>query len=234
MLTFEMFLEQYEYDQDFASYSEAIRLLEMENGKLLTEFELVKLTDAIKEKYWFFVELAQISKTRVQDLLVACKNKKIFEFFREIKFSLGMLYSKLKAGFQLYTDLQLKIADYVASTKVVKWTDNELKKLQDFLVKHPALKKVGGVVVGGLLLWMFLDDGGTSTGNANYDMDLSSALKAVKGDYDLPTLFGGPEGTRMLLLFATGKLTGLTFPWPMSTNVKLVLALVNGIYKLSK
>jgi hypothetical protein len=71
------------------------------------------------------------------------------------------------------------------------------------------------------------------TGDFNYDFNFSDILAAVNGKYSLTALFAGTEGTRMLLLFATG-IIGLSFPWPGPTHVKFVAALINGLRKLLK
>jgi hypothetical protein len=71
------------------------------------------------------------------------------------------------------------------------------------------------------------------TGDFAYDFDFSDILLAVGGKYSLGTIFGGPEGTRMLMLFATGVI-GLSFPWPGPTHVKFAAALINGLRKLAK
>jgi hypothetical protein len=71
----------------------------------------------------------------------------------------------------------------------------------------------------------------TFTGNADYDFDMSDMILALGGGFSLSALFGGPEGTALLMLFATGML-GLSFPWPGPQHIQFVGAVLYGSAKL--
>jgi hypothetical protein len=71
----------------------------------------------------------------------------------------------------------------------------------------------------------------STTGDFNYDFDFTDILNAVAGKFTLSTLFAGTDGTRMLILFATGVI-GLSFPWPGPNSAKMVVSLLNGLRKL--
>jgi hypothetical protein len=215
--------------QSESDYYAALSVIE--SGHALNEGILDTLTAGIKSKLDFIKSVAQYGAMKLEDVVSLFKDSRVFKFFNAIRFNLNKLWSYIKAGFNAYADIQKAIAEYVAQTKIVKWTTAALHGLDDFLQNHPKVKRIGGFAVAGMLIYIWLNM--SFTGDANFDFDFSDILRAVGGTYSLGSLFGGTDGTRMLLLFATGMI-GLTFPWPGPTHVKLIVALVNGLRKLIK
>lgn len=226
MITFSEYClkEQQEYDD----YTKAVSLLEQEYLGKLDEGILKTLSSSVKEKLDFVKELANVSKMKLDDLLVLFKNSKAFSFFKAIKFNLKKFWELLKAGFQAYDVLHNKISEYVAANKIVQWTTEELRKLQIWLETQPTIKKLFGIGLAGLLLYLWFNVG--FTGKIEYDFDFSSVLEALKGNFNLEDLFGGANGIKLLLIVVTGAV-GLGFPFPTPTNVNFIIALV---YTLGK
>lgn len=222
MLTFAEHIE-------YRDYMAACRIIE--SGNVLNEGILDKLSSGIKSKLSFFQDIAKYANRKLDDLLYLFKDSRVFKFFSAIKFSFQNLWKYLQMGFKAYTDIQKAIAGYLSKTKVGKWTEEALLGLNKFLQSHPKLKRVGGVAVAGLLLYIWLNM--SFTGDFIYDFDFSDLLNALRGKFDLAALFSGTDGTRLLLLFATG-LMGLGFPWPGPTHVKLVTAVITGLTRLIK
>ena len=75
------------------------------------------------------------------------KDKLVFKFFAKIKFSMDYLFKLVKAGFKAYKQVIKAIGEYIASTKVGKWTEEKLKDLDAFLAKHPKTKRIAGSAV---------------------------------------------------------------------------------------
>ena len=50
----------------------------------------------------------------------------------------------------------------------------------------------------------------------------------------LSQIFGTPSGMKMLTLFATGALFGLSFPWPGNNIIKFSVAVITTIAKFFK
>lgn len=184
------------------------------------------------KKIWsFLVELKDLVKLKLKDLVKLFMNKLVFKFFAKIKFSMEYLFSLIKKGFKAYKEVIKAIGEYVASTKVGKWTEQKLKDLDAFLAKHPKTKRITGMAVAGILIYIWLNM--TFTGNADYDFDMTDMILALGGGFTLSKLFAGPEGMALLTLFATGMI-GLSFPWPGPQHVQFVTAVLYGCAKLAK
>ena len=139
------------------------------------------------------------------------------------------LFKLVKKGFKAYKDVIKAIGEYIASTKVGKWTEDKLKDLDAFLAKHPKTKRIAGMAVAGILIYIWLNM--TFTGNADYDFDMGDMIRALGGGFTLSTLFAGPEGMALLTLFATGMI-GLSFPWPGPQHFQFIGAVLYGSAKL--
>jgi hypothetical protein len=211
-------------EQDYYS---AIAIIE--SGNALNEGILDRLTAGVKSKLDFIKSVAQYGSLKLEEVAALFKDSRVFKFFSAIRFNLNTLWKHIRAGFSAYMDIQKAIAEYVAQTKIVKWTTEALHGLDRFLQNHPKIRRIGGFAVAGLLLYIWLNM--SFVGNINFDFDFSDILRAAGGTYSLASLFGGTDGTHMLMLFATGML-GLSFPWPGPTHAKVIVALVNGLRKL--
>ncbi len=184
----------------------------------------------IKDKIEFLKQFVSQFSTNVRDIANFLKNTKVYNFFSKISFNIEKIIDLVKAGFKAYEALQKCIAEFIANTKLVKWTTEKLKELDVFLQKHPLLAKIGGFAVAGLLLYIWLNM--SFTGDFNYDFDFSDIIKALGGSYSLSTLFGGTDGTRMLMLLATGVM-GFGVNYALSTTAKISLAIFNGLRKIT-
>jgi len=182
---------------DLKEYNEYVQAIDYASNP---EYINEGLNESIKSKIEFIKSLAVILKSSVQDLIGFFKNKVIFKIFKAIKFSLGYLFKMLKDGYKAYQELQKVISQYVNSTKVVKFTEEQLKKLDAFLMKHPKIKRLSGFAVSGILIYIWLNM--SFTGDLLDDFDLSNVLLALQGKFTLTMIFAGPEGTKMLMLFA--------------------------------
>jgi len=193
---------------------------------ILSEFAI---PGKLKKIWKFLMELKDIIKVKVVDLVKLFLDKTVFKFFAKIKFSLDWLFKLVKKGFKAYKDVIKAIGEYIANTKVGKWTEEKLKDLDAFLAKHPKTKRIAGMAVAGILIYIWLNM--TFTGNADYDFDMTDMILALGGGFTLSSLFAGPEGMALLTLFATGMI-GLSFPWPGPQHFQFIGAVVYGSAKL--
>ncbi len=197
-----------------------------EDCSVLTE---LSIPGRLKKIWGFIKELASKVSLKLVDLVKLFLDKTVFKFFAKIKFSMEWLFKLVKKGFKAYKDVIKAIGDYLASTKVGKWTEEKLKALDAFLKKHPKTKRIAGMAVAGILIYIWLNM--TFTGNADYDFDMGDMILALGGGFTLSTLFAGPEGMALLTLFATGMI-GLSFPWPGPQHFQFVGAVLYGSAKL--
>lgn len=213
----------YSQDRDYETYLEAVNL---HVDDTLNEF-LSAITGKLKKYYDFIKDLAEKAKIGVKDIAELLKNKGVFEFFKKIGFSIKRLFDLVKNGFKYYRDLQKAIAEYIAETKVAKWTAEKIKDLDEFLKRHPKTKRLVGVAVGAILLYIWLNM--SFTGDFDYDFDQSTLISALMGNFSLTDIFTGPDGIKLLTLFITGSF--LSFPWPGPQTALFIVSLIYGLAK---
>jgi len=219
--------QQYLQEQSKHDYFRAIELIESNS---LHEGVFDKLTSGIKSKIEFIKSLAKSAKQDVKSIIPLLKNKQIFQFFAKIKFSLSKLFSILKKGYKMYSKLEGIITTYIADSKVVKWTQNELSKLDKFLSDHPVIKRFGGLVVAGLLVYIWL--------NMSYDpidiewsLSFEDIIKALAGNFSISDLFAGPSGIKMLSYLVIGMMTGGVWYYPGSQASQIVAGVLYSLWK---
>lgn len=213
-------------------YLEFCESVELYNSHILLEKSFgdffVGLSSKLKSIWQFIKDIAQTLKVKITDLIKLFLNNKVFDFFKYFKFSFKKLWEFLKAGYNNYLKLVKAISEYISKTKIVKWTTEELKKLDEWLEKNPTIKKLSGIAVAGILLFIWFNM--TFSGAAFDDFDISDILSALSGKFTLHTIFGGANGSHLLLAFITG-LMGLTFPWPGGNLQKLIAAVITTLTK---
>ena len=185
----------------------------------LTEGIISNIKSSIKNKLEFVKEASQSLKIGVEKLLVLFKNKVVFSFFQKIGWSLKKLFNLIKKGFGYYKMVIDAISEYISKTKVGKWTEDKLRDLDNWLSNHPKLKRIAGVAVAALLIYIWFNM--AFTGDFTYDFDMRDILLALGGTLTISSIFAGKNGTKLLLLFATG-IIGLSFPWPGPSHIQFV------------
>lgn len=185
----------------------------------------------IKKKFKFIKELALGMRVKIRDVISFFKDRKIFKFFSKIKFSMVKLHALLKKGFKAYQDMLTAISAFISKSKVGRWTEQKLKALDVFLQTHPKTKRLIGVAIAALLVYIWFNM--TFTGDPAFDFGMDDLLLALAGKFKLSTLFAGAEGTKLLLLFATGAI-GLSFPWPGPSKIQFAVAIVQTLARKVK
>ena len=177
----------------------------------------------------FFSELSDSTGLDLASIVSLFRETKVVRFFKAIGWSFKKLFGLLKTGVQAYRNILDAVADYVASTKVGRWTEKELKGLDEFLKTHPKTRRISGAVVAALLvyLWFLM----AYTGDFEWDFDFSDILSALSGNYALSALFAGKEGTKLLLAVIAGTALRASFPWPGPTSIQFMGSV---IYTLAK
>jgi len=224
--------KEYIFEQEYAEFNSALDHLILEYGKtgILNEGLLDTFSDKIKTGISFIKELAEIIGVELVNLLKVFKEKVIYAFFSKIGWSLSKLVKIVKDGYNAWDDLHNVIAKYLADNKIVKFGNEHLKKLDEFLQNHPIVKKIGGVLLAGLLIYIW-----TSmisfTGNINFDFDQSTLFDALNGNYSLADIFASQDGMKLLMFIGTATITNLTFPWPGSTGLLFAVSIIYTVIK---
>jgi hypothetical protein len=191
----------------------------------------ISIPSFLSKQFDFIKKLASETSFKVADVVKMFMNKTVFSFFSKIKWDLSYLFDLMKKGFGAYKDVINAVSEYVSKSKVGKWTEGELTKLDEWLKNHPKVKRIGGVLVAGLLIYIWFNM--AFTGDVKYDFDLTDAVAALSGKFSLSQLFAGADGTKLLMLFATGVL-GLTFPWPGPTSIKFLTTIIRSVANWAK
>jgi hypothetical protein len=190
------------------------------------------LMDYFKDKLDFIKELASKFLMNVTDLLIAFKDKFIFDIFSKVGWSLKKLALLVRDGYKLYTELHKIIFKYLKEKGITKWTDNVIKELDDYLASHPFIKHASGIVIAGFLIyqWTHLI---AFTGDIDFDFDQTTLFQALGGNFSLMDLFGGESGLKLLAYIASNVLGGITFPWTTVTEGSVLFAF-SIIYTVAK
>lgn len=213
-------------------YREFLLFVSSKTDQRLDEGVFSDITDSIRKKLNFINELAKQIGVQASELIKLFKNKNVFTFFQRIGFSLKKLFAIAKKGFGIAGILADVIAEYIERTGVAKWTEKELKKLDEFLKNHPRTKKIVGVGVAAILIFIWLNM--SFTGSVEYDFNFSDVLDALAGKITLSSIFAGKEGIKLLTLFATGIITGMSFPWPGAKSVQFIGGVLTSLAKKHK
>ena len=183
--------------------------------KFLLEVDGMLLEEGVKFNN-FLKDWSKKAKQPLSKVRKTMMNKNTFSIAKLNDFSVDKVLENAKKGFKAYQKILNyvpdKIAKKLAKTKLGQKKEKGLKKLDDFLQKHPKLKKVMGVAAaaGVTYAWTKM----SFIGDPEYDLDLSDAVTAAAaGDFKMADLFSGEMGTKFLVLTAVGATTGLTAPY---------------------
>lgn len=216
-----------EYEEFIEWYAQHDAYLHSGHCITLHEGILSRIGGKLKKKLKFIQGLAKTLGGKLTDFLKMFKEKVVFKFFNGIKWSFESLFKLVKLGFKTYNTIITIITEYVANSTIGRMTTKALKGLDDYLDKHPTVRKFAGPAIAGLLIYIWLNM--TFTGDIVYDFNMSDILLAVTGSFKLSSLFGGTDGAKLLMLFATGALMGLSFPWPGAQSIQFLSGVIGTI-----
>jgi len=225
-----------ETDIELYEFNKAIAILEyIENNNVnegtISDF-LSKVSSNIKKKIDFIKELAEMTKNKLKDLLIMFKDTRVFKFFKVIGFNIKKLGLMIKKGIDAYNSIQDIIAKKIYDMGGVQYIRKNLHELDEFFKSHPVIKKIGGIAVAGLLVYIWLNM--SFTPDLEYSMDFKDIILALGGSFSVAELFASPSGISMLIYLATGALAGLSMPWPGGTLTQITGGVLYSLWKLLK
>lgn len=233
----EEYLEYIQTDYDFITYEIYCNALDLVMSNQLTEgfFDNIKQMRLSRELLRVFndlrTNLIKISKEfRIgsSDLVSAFKQKEVFEVLKAFKFNINLIVRAVGEFTKFLRGGLLEVFKELHRTKAIQKLQKGIITVDQILDKHPILKRVTGIAVAGLLLYIWLNM--TFIGDLDYDFNFSDTLDAVKGSFSIASLFASPEGLMMVTMFGTGAVFGLSVPWLGRTAYNLILALVYTAY----
>lgn len=187
--------------------------------------EYLKVLKPIKD---LIQKIASDFKIGITEIIKAFKERSIFNFLKALKFNIIILFRAITETGKLVRQGLFKIFERISKNKYIEKLRNGVMKIDDFFNEHPLLKKVTGIVVAGILIYIWLSM--TFIGDLDYDFNWSDIIAALMGSFTLTDMFLSPSGLMMMTLFVTGGL--ISFPWLGSSIYNLVVALTYTGYKM--
>lgn len=238
----DVYLEYLQTDFDFITYEIYCEALDLVMSNQLTEgfFDRIKQMSLSRELVRLFGDLkynlGKISKDfkiGIPELVSAFKQRDMYNMFKAFKFNIKLIFRSIGEVTKLIRGGLLQVFKELHKTRVFQKLEAGVMKIDEVLNKYPILKKITGVVIAGLLLYLWLNM--TFIGDLDYDFNFTDIGLALVGSFSLVTLFASPEGLMLITLFGTGAAFGLSFPWLAKSAYNLTLAIVyTGYYKYRK
>lgn len=186
------------------------------------------ILDAKKE----FKSILDENDISIASLIKAFKDRDFFSLLKFFKFSLKTCFQSINKATQMMHGGMLKaFQELHKDSKLFARIRQGGADLDAFLNKYPILKKITGIAVAGILLYLWLNM--TFIGDLDYDMDISAMFGALRGNFSIETLFLTPEGNMLLALFVTGFASSglISFAWLGGSLYNLVLAVTYVLFK---
>ena len=182
------------------------------------------LVKVFNELRYNIQKLGRDFKMNANELISAFKNRDIYDMLRAFGFNFRLVFRAIGAFTNALRGGLLEVFKELARTKTFQKMRRGAVKVDDVLNKYPILKRVTGVVVAGLLLYIWLNM--TFIGDLDYDFNFSDTVAALHGTFSIADIFASPEGLMLVTLFGTGAAFGLSVPWLGKSLYNLTVAIV--------
>jgi hypothetical protein len=166
-------------------------------------------------------EISRDLKVGIGKVVEAFKQRSVFEFLKAVRFNVGAILRALKALGSLVRDGLFKVFEELSKTGVVQKVRKGTMKVDEVLDRYPVLKRLAGVAVAGLLVYIWLNM--TFIGDLDYDFNWADIVAALTGKFSFTDMFTSPSGLMLVALFATGPV--ISVPWLGKSAFNVTLAL---------
>lgn len=211
--------KNYKQYRENVSYTDYVRALDeiaviSENGQLnegiLDSLKGLtgKVGELISTAKKTMAEVLDDTKLETKDLIRAFKNKEVFNVLKKFGFSIKKMLSVYSKGLKAINGGLGKIFKEIHKNKIVQKIHSGVMTVDEFIDKHPMINRVGGVVVAGILFWIWLNMSFTGV-SLDYDINQGAVLDALAGNFSLADLFSSPDGLKTIAFLALG-LSGLS------------------------
>jgi hypothetical protein len=163
-------------------------------------------------------------KIGLPDIIEAIKNKDVFGILKAFGFNIRLMFRAIGEFTKAVRGGLLEVFRALHRQKLFQALHNGTMKVDQVIQRYPKLAKVSGLVIAGLLLFIWLNM--TFIGDLDYDFNFSDMAEALRGNFSLADLFTSPEGLMLMTLFGTGAAFGLSVPWLGKSLYNLILAIV--------
>ena len=164
------------------------------------------LPDKFKRVGTLLSELSKSPKFSMTTILNMLKDNRVYTFLKNFDFSVANIIKQIKKALNFMDTLFNEIAKYIHQNfpmikKFSDFTTAQLHELDKWLNKNPIIKRIGGVVLASLLLYVAVN--GAFVGSAS-DFDLSSVMDALSGNLSFTDALGDHNGIKFLISMALG------------------------------
>jgi len=160
----------------------------------------------------------------LNELINAFKDRNVYDMLRAFGFNFRLVFRSIGAFTNALRGGLLEVFKELARTKTFQKMRRGAIKVDQVLDKYPILKRLTGVVVAGLLFYIWLNM--TFIGDLDYDFNFSDTVAALHGSFSIADIFTSPEGLMLVTLFGTGAAFGLSVPWLGKSLYNLTVAIV--------
>lgn len=169
----------------------------------------------------FVVNVANDFNVGISKVVEAFRNRSIFDFLKAIRFNFRSILRALKDLTGLVRQGILGIFERLAKSNMIERIRSGVSKIDDFFDEYPLLRKVAGIAIAGILIYIWLNM--TFIGDFDYDFNWADIIAAFAGSFTLVDLFLSPAGLMMITLFVTGPF--ISVPWLGASTYNLIVAL---------
>ena len=162
-------------------------------------------------------------KLNLGDLVEAFKQKDVFGVLKSFGFNFRLMLKAIGEFTKAVRGGLLEVFRVMHKQGVFQQIRRGTMKIDEIIKRYPKLAKVTGIVIAGMLLYIWLNM--TFIGDLDYDFNFEDIVNAMKGTFNIADLFASPEGLMLITLFGSGAVFGLSVPWLGKTAYNLVLAI---------
>lgn len=184
-----------------------------------------EITEILKLIRDHFAEAGSDLKISASQIASAFKSKSIYESLKYFGFSIRSIFKSIQDVTSIPSDTLIKLFQDLRSLEAVRSLDKRGEVFDQFLQKHPIIKRLTGPVIAALLILTWLNM--SFTGNLKHDMDIANWFKSLKGQFSVKELFISSKGMSMTTFLLTGLISGgaLSFTWLGASVYNLMLAI---------
>ena len=184
-----------------------------------------KIGELISTAKKTMADILDNTKLETKDLIRAFKNKEVFNILKKFSFSIKKMYSMYRKGVKAINGGLGKIFKEIHNNKIVQKIHSGVIAVDEFIEKHPMINRIGGVVVAGILFWIWLNMSFTGV-SLDYDINQGAVLDALAGNFSLADLFTSPDGLKTVAFLALG-LSGVSVTGYLgSTAYNLTMSII--------
>jgi hypothetical protein len=209
------------------TYEQYENFLYLYSKRQLDESLLSILPGMFREIKKVLSEIVDEYKLDLNDIIEAIKNREFFKLVKIVGFSL--IIRTLKSFSKLIGSPIDRAFKELHETKMfLKFAKNK-DLIKQFLDTHPILRKVTGIALAGLIIFIWLNM--TFVGSLDFDMNLSVIPDVIKGLYTIEDFLCSYDLVKYTVLLFTGVVVVISCAWLGRTVYNLILAIIYTFFK---